>query len=716
MLNSLKAEHPWKLRHSGGIFQAQLETIEDLRALETLDPKLWVALSCPVNDLEIDTKTLALIDYDADGRVRIEEVLQAVRWTLARLAEPKSLFEGGDLPLEAIRSDDDEGKALLASTKQILANTGAPEATHISVAQSANTAKIFGQSRYNGDGVISKDSVESEPLQQLIQEVIDTVGSCADRSGNEGINQEKLNRFFDELQAYVDWWARGEANSNDEVFPLSESTPVAFGALTAIEAKVDDFYARCQLAAFDPRATDPLNCDVALYKTIAATDLSIRNAEIEALPLARVEPEAGLPLRGGINHEWQSTFDALLTKVIEPLGLRDDAVLSRSKWDELKQRFAGYRKWQLSKPETSVEKLGIARARELLGGDLRQQIEAMLAEDLALAPRMKSVDAVEKLARLHRDLICILNNFVNFNDFYSKEESAIFQAGTLYLDGRECRLSLKVADPGKHAALAALSRAFVVYCSCHRKDTKGKFYIAAVFTAGDSANLIVGRNGVFMDRKGLLWDTTVVRIIQNPISIGEAFLMPYVRVGQFIGSQVEKWAVTRDKAIQKQLETGVQNVASEKASTAKPEKSASLTSPSVGGLAGMLAAGGIALGALGAGLASLFETMKALPLWQLPLILISIVLMISLPSMVIAWLKLRKRTLAPLLDASGWAVNGRTLISRRLGSALTKRASIPVSAQCSFEESGRVRKVIWLVLGLTIVASLAGWFCLYAFL
>ncbi len=709
-LNALKSKHPWQLRHSGGIFQVQLNTVEDLRALETLDPKLWVALSCPVNGLEIDSKTLALIDHDVDGRVRIEEMLTAVGWTLSRLAKPESLFEGGDLPLDSIRSDDDEGAALLASAKQILANTGNADASHISVAQSANTAKIFGQSRYNGDGVISKESVDNPELQQLIQEIMDTVGADTDRGGAPGIGQQKLDNFFKELNAYNDWWTRGETESNNEVFPLAESTPQAFKSLKAIEAKLDDFYARCRLAAFDSRATEPLNRDVALYKSIAATDLSGANQEIEGLPLAIIHPEATLPLKGGINPEWQSRFDALFGQIIEPLNFGSPESLSLAEWKELKQRFTSYRKWRQSKPETGVEKLGITRARELLQSSLQEQLATMLAEDLALAPRMKSVDAVEKLARFHRDLVKILNNFVNFNDFYATDQSATFQAGTLYLDGRECQLTLKVADPGKHAALAALSRAFVVYCQCHRKDSPGKFYIASVFTAGDSANLIVGRNGVFLDKKGKLWDTTVVRIIQNPISIGEAFLMPYVRVGRFIGDQLEKWAVTRDKAIQKQLESGVKNVGNEKA--AKSEKPATFSAGGAGGLAGILAAGGIALGALGAGLASLFETMKALPLWQLPLILISIVLMISLPSMIIAGLKLRKRTLAPLLDASGWAVNGRTLISGQLGRVLTKRASLPVSAQCHFDESNQVRKVIWLALGLSIVASIAGWFCL----
>ncbi|MGB0412835.1 MAG: hypothetical protein ACPGJU_00175 [Coraliomargarita sp.] len=715
-LDALKSKHPWQLRHSGGIFQVQLKTVADLEALSTLDPKLWVALSCPVNGLEIDIKTLSLIDHDTDGRVRIEEMLTAVRWTLARLQKPETLFEGGDLPLDAIRSDDSEGAALLASAKQILANTGNADATHISVTQSANTAKIFGQSRYNGDGVISKDSVESPELQQLVQEIMDSVGSDTDRGGKPGIGQKKLDSFFKELTAYNDWWTRGETESNNEVFPLGESTPKAFESLKAIETKLDDFYARCQLAAFDARATEPLNRDVSLYKSIADTDLSGNNQEIASLPLATVGPEAELPLNGGINPEWQSRFNALFSQIIEPLKFGSPESLSLSEWNEVKQRFASYRTWRQSKPETGVEKLGIARARELLKSDLRDQLAEMLAEDLALAPRMKSVDAVEKLARFHRDLLQILNNFVNFNDFYAKDRSAIFQAGTLYLDGRECQLTLKVADPGKHAALAALSRAFVVYCQCHRKDSPGKFYIASVFTAGDSANLIVGRNGIFLDKKGKLWDTTVVRIIQNPISIGEAFLMPYVRVGRFIGDQLEKWATTRDKAIQKQLESGVKNVGNENAATSKTDKPGVLGPGGAGGLAGMLAAGGIALGALGAGLASLFETMKALPLWQLPLILISIVLMISLPSMIIAWLKLRKRTLAPLLDASGWAVNGRTLISSQLGRVLTTRASLPVSAQCTFDKNNRVRKVIWLALGLTIVASIAGWFCLYAFL
>lgn len=46
----------------GGLDQVVLETGADLAKLEQLDPKLWVALSCPTKGLEIDGRTLELLD------------------------------------------------------------------------------------------------------------------------------------------------------------------------------------------------------------------------------------------------------------------------------------------------------------------------------------------------------------------------------------------------------------------------------------------------------------------------------------------------------------------------------------------------------------------------------------------------------------------------------------------------------------------------------
>ena len=52
-------------------------------------------------------------------------------------------------------------------------------------------------------------------------------------------------------------------------------------------------------------------------------------------------------------------------------------------------------------------------------------------------------------------------------------------------------------------------------------------------------------------------------------------------------------------------------------------------------------------------------------------------LIISLPSVFIAWRKLRKRDLGPVLNANGWAINASSLVSVKYGKGLTEVAKFP---------------------------------------
>src|SRR5476649_2237705 len=95
--------HNWTFIRTGGLDQVSIDSGEDLRSLAQLDQKLWVALSCPVKGLQIDERTLALIDTDGDGHVRPPEVIAAVSWACARLKDPSALLRGADvLPIEAL--------------------------------------------------------------------------------------------------------------------------------------------------------------------------------------------------------------------------------------------------------------------------------------------------------------------------------------------------------------------------------------------------------------------------------------------------------------------------------------------------------------------------------------------------------------------------------------------------------------------------------------
>ncbi len=126
-----------------------------------------MALSCPVKGLELDEKTLALIDSDSDGRIRVPELIAAVNWAAARLKNPAVLMQGADsLPLEAIDDSTLDGKTILACAKQILASLGKAGANTIFVSATADTSKLFASNPLNGDGVASRPRPRPTPRRR----------------------------------------------------------------------------------------------------------------------------------------------------------------------------------------------------------------------------------------------------------------------------------------------------------------------------------------------------------------------------------------------------------------------------------------------------------------------------------------------------------------------------------------------------------------------
>lgn len=675
MITNDSNKHAWKFFRAGGFDQVRFETGADLTNLGQLDQKLWAALSCPTRGLEIDPKTLDLIDLDKDGRIRSPEILAAVKWACAMVKTPDVLLRRAEaLELGAINDATPEGKALLASAKQILENLGKQDATQISVDEAADTAKIFAETKFNGDGIIPAEAADDAATKALIADVIACLGSELDRSGKPGISQAKVDQFFADALAYSEWVKKSETDKAN-ILPLGDQTAAALAAFKAIKAKVDDYFTRCRLAAFDPRALAAVNRSEAEYLTVAAKDMSITAAEVSGFPLAAIAAAKPLPLQDGINPAWASAAAALSELVVKPL-LGSKTTLTESEWTTISGKFSAYEGWLASKAGAAVEKLGLARLREILAGQGKETLTSLVAKDKALEPQANSIAGVEKLARLHRDLLQLLTNFVSFEDFYARERKAVFQVGTLYLDGRSCELCVPVADAGKHAALAGMAKTYLAYCDCTRPSGE-KMTIAAAFTGGDSDFLMLGRNGLFYDRKGRDWDATVTKVIENPISIAQAFWAPYKKVVRLIEEQVAKRAAAAEASADAKV--GAAATAAANVDKAKPEaKKVDV---------GTVAALGVAFGAIGtlfATLAGYLGGILTLPFWQVCLAVAGVVLLISTPSMLIAWLKLRQRNLAPILDANGWAINGRVKMNVPFGGRLTETASLPSGAQPSF--------------------------------
>lgn len=677
----------------------RLDTGADIAALPELDPKLWLTLSCPTKGLELDSHTLEILDGNGDGRVRVADVIEAVRWTTGLLKDPEVLVKRlSALPLVAIDDSKEEGKEILASARQILANLGKSGADVIAASDTRDTLKIFGATLFNGDGVVPPESAEDDATtRDAIRDILATVGAQKDLSGRDGVGLAEVERFYSEVGTYLAWSRESDAPS---VSPLGGGTHDALDAFEAVAARVEDYFMRTALAAFDARAAGLLNPSDGEYAELAAVQLSESCKALEAMPIARIEAGAVLPLVEGLNPAWAERVRTFATRVVTPL-LGERKTLDAEGWLSVKTRLAPHRAWRDRKPAGSVEKLGRERLEALDRQEVRAAIEALIAKDKSLEMASKAISAVDKLVHLHRDLHTFLNNFVCFRDFYSKSAKAVFQTGTLFLDGRSCDLVLPVEDAARHAALASRSMTYLVYCDCTRRGGAEKLAIVAAFTNGDSDFLMVGRNGVFYDRKGQDWDATITKVVEQPISMREAFFAPYRRVARFIGDQVESFAAAKDKASAEKLSKGVELPAD--AAPAAPAYD-------VGRFAGIFAAIGLAIGAIGTAVAAVVTGFLGLKWWQMPIALIGVSLVISGPSMLLTAAKLRRRSLAPILDANGWAINGPARISIPFGGSLTHLASLPPGSERTLMEPSSGSSRGWLVaLVIALVVAVLAW-------
>lgn len=688
--------HRWRFFRAGGFDQVRLDTGADLAHLAELDQKLWVALSCPTQGVELDAATLALVDTDADGHVRAPELIAAIDWAIARLRSPDVLIRAGALALADIRDDSDDNQRLLAATRRILASLGKADATHISVDDCTDIGRIFGGMPFNGDGVISAKGL-SEDLQAAIATLIDRLGPVADRGGEPGVNRATLERFFEEGAALQAW--RQDARAAVSGLPEGASALDAFAALQAVREKVDDFFQRCHLAAFDPRAANLLNGSEDDLKRIGSQLLSggAGSQDVATLPLAYVRSGASLPLSDQLNPAWTAAVQTLQTQVVHPL-LGDRTELTEAEWRALVARFADFAAWHTARPETPLDQLDAEALDALLAGDTKALLLDLVSQDEAAAEEAALIGDVERLVRYTRDLTKLAHNFVAFTDFYTRRDKASFQAGTLYIDGRSSDLCVKVLDAGKHATLATLSGVYLAYCECSRPGEK--LTIAAAVTAGDADQLMVGRNGVFYDRLGRDWDATVVKIVDHPISIRQAFWTPYKKVSRLIGEQVQKFAASKAQASTDFTSQAVakagEKVAAGTAASATPAAPSAPPAPvDAAKFAGIFAAVGLAIGAIGTALAAVVTGFLGLRAWQMPLALLGLMLLISGPSMAMAYFKLRNRNLGPILDANGWAVNTRARINIPFGAALTQLARLPEGAERTLSDPYAEKRSPW---------------------
>jgi len=536
------ASHQWTFERIGGFDQVKLSTDADWQHLSELDTKLWAVLSCPTQQLSLEQKTLKRLDKDADGRIRVNELTLAIQFVCDALQQPSLLARRqAILPLGALRSDTELGQNLTALAVLLL--DSAQDKTIITLEQVESAMTLFSQQPFNGDGVITRDAIHSEEIRAAFEEVIHCVGSREDISGKQGIDADLLDVFTAAVEDRLAWMALAEQSN---VLVLGDQTLAAIQAFEAVEDKINDYFARCALVSFDAQAQVALNPNVSAYEAMYASRLTHSTADIQSLPLAQVNADEALPLLRGINPAWQDLMADFRSKVVLPL-LGDTELLTPAIWSELSVQLSATREWLGQEQGVMVAGLEQARLEEWQKQDWSRALADLIEQDLSVSNQLAELEQLLTLLLFMRDLDALVQNTISMRDFYSPENKGIFEAGELYIDGRSMRLSLIVDDIAKHATMAHRSGTFLLYCDCVKRNGTDKVSIVSAVTAGDADQLMVGRHGVFYDQQGEEWDAVVVRMIENPISVSEAFWSPYKRLGRMIASQLEKLASAREK-------------------------------------------------------------------------------------------------------------------------------------------------------------------------
>ena len=594
-----KEGYDWKFSTVGGVTRVNIESGEDLAHLDELDQKLWTVLSCPVKGLEFDERTLALMDSDNDGKIRVHEVVAASQWLKRVLVDMGYLIEGNDfIEFKAISDSSDEGKQVLEAARLILGQLG-----------------------------LKQDEISLQNVQDYM-----------------AVYEEKCKSEYTA--------AAGEPYEP----PYGDGSDAAEAAVNAVRQKVADWYMRCKLVQFDEDATPVLDVQVDKIAAISGNDLGASAAEISTYPLARPRKDAMLPLTTGINPAWQGAMAALTAAVPELQGVES---LSEDDWNAIVAKIDAYTAWKAA-GETAMN----------------EAIAAQVSEHAsAIAP-------VERLLRYCRDYYKLIHNYVVFKDFYKRDGNslAVFQAGKLYIDQRCCDLCVRVSDMGKSTASAGKSGMYLIYCHCTSKGGQ-QMDIVAALTDGEIGGLHEGKNAIFYDRQGQDWDAVVTKIVDNPISVRQAFWSPYRKFGNWVTEKITKNASEKESKqfdeMTSKADTASTSLTAKPADGAAPADANKKAMPfDIAKFAGIFAAIGLAVGAIGGALAALGGFVVA-KWYNVILLVAAVIILISGPSMLLAWLKLRKRNLGPVLNANGWAINSNVKVNTTFGKTLTSMAKYP---------------------------------------
>jgi len=649
----------------------RIDTFEDLEAVLELDEAHWVATTAPTATINCDPVFLNMMDTDQDGRLRAEEVKSAIRFLFENLTDRSGIVPGNTrLDLDMINTASETGERIHTSASKILRRTGRADA-HISLEQVRAIRAEVQKGGLDEAGVVLPEAAGDERMRRFIEDIIATAGGRPHPAGTQGIDEECLDRFLAQCRQHLDWLKQAEpaeGQTVSEILPLGDATHEAYELFCALENKIAQFFLLCSIQRLDPeilnRALSPTDGSAA----IDLLDLSAAESYLAGAPLALPNTEGVLDLAGSINPYYSRKLKRFSGIVLTPLTGKEVHSLDQAAWRSIRERFRPYREWIDAKPEVAVDRIDARDVRRYVENSFfTETARELIEKSHRTAFVLDNIRELERLILYQAHIIAFVNSFVSFPQLYDPDSRALFEMGTLVMDGRHFTLAVKVLNREHHVESSIASKIFVMYVEVYGQNEEKLYEVAVPVTSGNRGNIRPNKWGIFNDIDGQEWHARVVQIIENPISLREAIAHPFVRVARSFMSRLEKVSVETEE----KLGLGVLKDVGKKSDAGKKQKGGDI-SP-----AGLLAGGGVALAAMGSSVAFITQTVAKLSPNIILGAVLAVILAMVVPASISAFSKLAGRDLSAILEGSGWGVNARMKLTRRQAYTFTHRPAYP---------------------------------------
>ena len=660
------SETSMKFRRIGGSSQLVIESANDFRNAYELDPAHWTLTSIPAKNLLCPADFLALIPQDASGRIHVKDVRGLLKWVISTVADLSDFITAASsLRLAALNDKDADGLRAKETAELALKRIGSKNTSAITLDQINEFKTLVSNALQNGDGIIPPGPVQDEITAECIKFAMAAVGSQKDISGADGVGAAELDAFEAMLNGFLAWTDEGIAREK-ELFPYAAATAGLWSKYLAVAADVDDYFESCHALVFagshDSSSRVPMN-------TFDSNDSSSVKDFFKKAPLAPADPACVLHLNERVNPTRAGVLTAFFEAFRAAVPGEADAI-SESEWTAFKAAIAPYGDWTGRKNTDKLDGLDIARLRAVAASKAFENIRAMIAEDAVVSNNVTCCDLVRKVIICQTNLREFLNNFINMEALFSPEKRSFILAGKLVMNGFNFHMCMIVHDVAAHKKIAATSNVCVMYINATTGTAPAvkSMTLAVAVTAGTMRRLFVGKSGVFYTPDGLIWDAVITDLIQQPVSLKEAILMPFYRIGDIIQNQAEKHFAAKTNAFEADV---TKNVDSKLAGGEQPKKEGGLNMPM------LIMGGGVGIAALGSSFAFMAKSLQGVSVWRILAVLLGIFIIICAPFVILSLLKLFRRSLTRFLEANGCALNREMRLTLALGRIFTYVPRIP---------------------------------------